>query len=115
MKYSKKITIDVKVAVEEYRTTIVRSTVKLLQTLGADPDEKVTFGHSSGTVVLQEQTNQRNLKTRLVDAIARADPKHFGDFYFLYYNGDRIATSDSLSLDSLLTIYNEVLRVVKAE
>lgn len=117
MNISKKITTEVKEAIKGYRATLVRATVKLLQTLGARPDEKVSFmaSSSSGTVVLQEQTKQRNINTRLADLIAYADSKRLADFYFLYYDGDCIASSDDLSLDSLLIIYNEVLKTVKAE
>lgn len=111
MKISKKITTEVKEAIKGYRATIVHATVKLLQTLGAKPEEKVTFG----TVILQEQDKQRNINIRLADAIVYAEPERISDFYFLYYDGYCIASSDGLSLDSLLIIYNEVLKIVKTE
>ena len=114
MKVNRKITGKVNDSVANCKNAIVGATVQLLKELGARGDEKVNFTPATNTLVLQQRVNQRNTTTKLADAITYSDNTN-RDIYFLHYNGDCIETSDNLSLDSSLLIYNEILNVVKAE
>ena len=115
MKVSRRITGKVNDSVANCKNALVGATVQLLKEIGARSDERVTFNSAAnGTLVLQQQANQRNITTKLADSITYSDHTS-RDMYFLHYNGDCIETSDNLSLDSSLLIYNEILKVAKAE
>ena len=114
MKVSRRITGKVNDSVANCKNALVGATVQLLKEIGARSDERITFTPASGTLVLQQQANQRNITTKLADSITYSDHTN-RDMYFLHYNGDCIETSDNLSLDSSLLIYNEILKVAKAE
>lgn len=109
MKINPRINKQVNESVAECRQCIVNATIELLKKLGATHGQTVALRK----VLFVHQFKYGRSETRPADTIWYFDNN--GRRFCTCFGDDYYASSDVLTIDNLLLVYNEVKRLVREE